>query len=149
MGKKLYKYIAPGTLEKAFTDPSKCGFKFSYPKDYNDPFELFLTINFENDKEIAAFYKEVVIQIPQYPTTCFSKSPTVVPMWAHYAHNSEGFVIEIDEDKLKSIHSDIKIDDVVYRNEPRSEIGSTLQMALYRGIRLMPKPTLRRLKLSP
>jgi hypothetical protein len=87
-------------LDVAFEKEDYCGFKFSFPKDYNDPYELFLTINFEDDPEVIAFYNEIVREIHQLPTTCFSNSPIVTPMWAHYAHNSKGFVIEIDEDKL-------------------------------------------------
>ncbi len=52
MSKKLYKYVGPDILDVAFSKDGFCGFKFSYPKDYNDPYELFLTIDFENNPDI-------------------------------------------------------------------------------------------------
>ena len=129
MSKKIYKYIGPEILEIAFKKENFCGLKFSYPKDYNDPYELFLTINYNNDPEILAFYKEVVSEIHQYPTTCFSKSPNVIPMWAHYAHDSKGFVLEVDESKLTDFYKDASLNDITYQNEPRSDLEGTLQMA--------------------
>ncbi|KZX65938.1 hypothetical protein A3712_17495 [Vibrio sp. HI00D65] len=133
MSKKLYKYVGPDILDIAFSETDYCGFKFSYPKDYNDPYELFLTIDFADNSDVVAFYNEIVQEIPQYPTTCFSKSPIVTPMWAHYAHNSKGFVIEVDEEKLESYVKDVRIDDVIYQDTPREELKGTLQMAMYRG----------------
>lgn len=130
---KIYKYIGSDVLEMVFSKEDFCGFKFSYPENYNDPYELFLTINFENDKEIAAFYNEVVQKIQQYPTTCFSRSPIVTPMWAHYAHSSRGYVIEIDENSLKECFPEAVINDVVYQDSPRSELESTFAYAFRRG----------------
>ena len=132
MSKKIYKYIGPNILSLAFKKNGCCGLKCSYPEDYNDPYELFLTIDFNDSPEILAFYKEVVSEIHQYPTTCFSKSPIVTPMWAHYAHNSKGFVLEVDEDKLTNHMSDASLNDVTYKNEPRSDLKGTLQMAFGR-----------------
>lgn len=133
MGKKLYKYMGAEVLNMAFAKNGFCSLKCSYPKDYNDPYELFLTISFHQTPDVLAFYKEVVSEIGQYPTTCFSKSPIVTPMWAHYANNGTGFVIEIDEDKLSN-HIDHKgLDDVAYQDEARSEIESSLQMAYQIG----------------
>ena len=133
MSKKLYKYIGPDILEIAFSKEDHCGFKCSYPKDYNDPYELFLTINFEEHPERLAFYNEIVQEIPQLPTSCFSKSPIVTPMWAHYAHNSRGFVIEVDEENLSDYIDDPSIGDVTYQNEPRSGLSETFDRAYYRG----------------
>lgn len=133
MAKKIYKYIGPEILDVAFSKEEFCGFKFSYPEDYNDPYELFLALDFKNNKQVAAFYNEVVMEIPQYPTTCFSNSPDITPMWAHYAHNSKGFVIEIDEYELKKHVEDANLVDVTYQDEPRQELQSTLDMAMYRG----------------
>lgn len=133
MSKKLYKYVGPDILDVAFSKDGFCGFKFSYPKDYNDPYELFLTIDFENNPDIVAFYNEIINEIPQHPTTCFSKSPIVTPMWAHYAHNSKGFVIEVDEEKLETYVKEANICDVTYQDTPRDELKTTLEMAMYRG----------------
>lgn len=133
MGKKLYKYMGAEILNMAFEKDGFCSLKCSYPKDYNDPYELFLTISFHQTPDVLAFYKEIVSDIEQYPTTCFSKSPVVTPMWAHYANNGTGFVVEFDEDKLSS-HIDHKgLDDVAYQDEARSEIENNLQMAYQIG----------------
>lgn len=133
MGRKIYKYIGPEVLNIAFEKDGFCGLKCSYPKDYNDPYELFLTINFLQTPDVLAFYKEVASEIGQYPTTCFSKSPIVTPMWAHYAHNGKGFVLEIDEDKLSNHIDCVGLDDVTYQDEARSELENSLQMALKVG----------------
>ncbi len=93
MSKNLYKYIGPEIFELSTAKLGVIGFKCSYPKDYNDPYELFLSIDTSIDTQLLAFYKESVGEIPQFPTTCFSKSPVVIPMWAHYGHSSKGFVI--------------------------------------------------------
>ncbi|MFE8726204.1 DUF2971 domain-containing protein [Aeromonas hydrophila] len=52
-------------------------------------------------------------------------------MWAHYANNSEGFVIEVDEEKLKDFSKAVTIDDVKYQDTPREELSLALQMAMY------------------
>ncbi len=132
MSKKLYKYIGPNILDIAFNRKEYCGLKCSFPKDYNDPYELFLTIDFKENPEILAYYNEVVSEIPQYPTTCFSNSPTVIPMWAHYAHSSKGFVIEVDEERLNEYLDSPSLGDVLYQDEPRSELATTLQYAYMR-----------------
>lgn len=133
MGKKLYKYMGAEILNMAFEKEHFCSLKCSYPKDYNDPYELFLTINFHQTPGVLAFYKSIISEIRQYPTTCFSKSPIVTPMWAHYANNGTGFVIEIDEDELSNYIDHKGLDDVTYQDEARSEIESSLQMAYQVG----------------
>ncbi len=126
---KLYKYIASGDLNKVFSDITKCGFKCSYPKDYNDPFELFLTIDYRSSPERLAFYQELINKVPQKPTTCFSRSPIVPPMWAHYGETSSGFVIEIDEERLKESNDRINLNDVDYRNEPNPKLNLSFDFA--------------------
>lgn len=120
-------------LNRAFEKDGFCSLKCSYPKDYNDPYELFLTISFNQTPDVLAYYKSIVSEIPQYPTTCFSKSPIVTPMWAHYAKNGSGFVIEIDEDKLSNHINYEGLDDVTYQDEARSEIENHLQRAYQIG----------------
>jgi hypothetical protein len=116
---KLYKYIWPDVLELAFAEAGYVGFKCTYPKDFNDPYELFLTIDpNEVEPEILAYYQEILGNIPQLPTTCFSNLPNVIPMWAHYAFNSKGFVIEIDEGRLRTIIPKISTADVDYKDDP-------------------------------
>ena len=97
MAPRLYKYAGPKLLALAFDTPGECRLKCSSPKDFNDPYELFLSIDPNQDPATLAFYRELIGDLPQLPTTCFSRSPAVVPMWAHYAQNHRGLVIEFDE----------------------------------------------------
>jgi hypothetical protein len=129
MSNKLYKYIGPKILEISTAQKGIIGFKCSFPKDYNDPYELFLSIDAGLEPELLAFYKESVGEVPQLPTTCFSKSPVVVPMWAHYGHSSRGFVIEVDEDKLNKYFDDVSIENVTYTDRANEEIASQLMYA--------------------
>jgi hypothetical protein len=90
MSQNLYKYLRPEHLEKILRGADRATLKCSYPKDFNDPYELFLTVDFRKRPELLALYQDVIGQLPHIPTTCFSRSPIVIPMWAHYAQNHEG-----------------------------------------------------------
>jgi hypothetical protein len=101
---KLYKYFRPGLMDHAFTEKNEACLKFDYPKNYNDPLELFLTLKGEEvDPQVIAYYKEILGEIPQMPTSCFSKRPDIIPMWAHYGEEHAGFVIEIDEKAIADV----------------------------------------------
>lgn len=125
MGKKLYKYAGPNILEPMLAG-NKCSLKCSYPKDFNDPYELFLTIDYNLPPDMLAFYNETIGRIPQFPTTCFSTSPSVIPMWAHYAQNHQGFVIEVDEEKLSSAFPEIGFGDIKYSDEADGDLTNLL-----------------------
>jgi len=97
--------------------------KCSFPRDYNDPYELFLSIDPENvELQYVAYYQEILADIPQHPTTCFSKSPNVIPMWAHYARDHSGYVIEVYEDVLKYNFPEATIQDMAY-SEKTGEVN--------------------------
>jgi hypothetical protein len=81
---KTYKYFSSDVLELVFERDEFCSVKCSLPKDYNDPFELFLGVDLNVSTQCMATYREIIDEVPQFPTTCFSKSPIVPPMWAHY-----------------------------------------------------------------
>lgn len=130
---KLYKYAGPSNIDNIFHSAGDIAFRCSYPKDFNDPYELFLTIDFNQEPDILAFYEDAIGKIPQRPTTCFSKSPSVIPMWAHYAQNHEGFVIELDEDRVKKELSDVGFGDIDYRDQASKEIQDTLDRAFHIG----------------
>jgi len=126
---KVYKYFSYEVLELVFDREGFCGLKCSYPKDYNDPFELFLSLGSEVPSDVLAFYNDVVQEIPQYPTTCFSKSPVVTPMWAHYGGNQTGFVLEFDAEKLQEWNDEVKLKDVTYENKANDVIKNHLMRA--------------------
>lgn len=125
---KIYKYFSPNILEVVFQRDGFAGVKCSTPNQYNDPYELFLGVDTSVSSDLLATYQEIVQNLPQLPTTCFSKSPTVTPMWAHYAANHSGFVLEFDVDALKKTFEDIAIRDVSYKDAPDGSIEQSLQM---------------------
>ena len=123
---KLYKYVGPGSVAKVFAEPGECRFKCSYPKDFNDPYELFLTVDFNQEPDVLAYYQEVIGTIPQLPTTCFSVAPDVTPMWAHYAQNLEGIAIEVDEERLQAAFPAYNFGDVDYRDQADDDLNTLL-----------------------
>lgn len=125
----LYKYVGPATLDKVFCGPDHFTMKCSLPKDFNDPYELFLTLDFNEQPDALAYYADVVGELPQLPTTCFSRSPAVVPMWAHYAQNLEGFAIELDEERLSKAFPESGFGDVDYMDAPRGGLTNLLHHA--------------------
>jgi hypothetical protein len=129
MTKKLYKYVGPGFIDKVFYTPEKIALKCAYPSEFNDPYELFLTMDFSEKPELLAFYADVIGELPQLPTTCFSKSPAVIPMWAHYANTLQGFVLELDEEKLIAHFPESGFGDVDYQDSPSESVAENLYRA--------------------
>lgn len=126
---KIYKYLGPKIVSLAFSEKGECSFKCTYPKDFNDPYELFLTVDFQQEPDLLATYRDAIGELPQLPTTCFSKSPNVIPMWAHYAHSHRGFVIEIDETILLEKMPELNIGDVDYCEGPSEGLADMLARA--------------------
>lgn len=133
MSSKIYKYMGVDVFKLALEDPSICSLKCSYPKDFNDPYELFLTINFEQSPEMLATYNEAIGDLPQLPTTCFSKSPGVIPMWAHYGHGHTGIVLEFDEERFSERFPNIGFGDIDYKDSPSDDLLDMLSRACYIG----------------
>ncbi len=135
---KLYKFMGADIVDKLMMDKENIGIKFSYLKDYNDPYEFFLIINYDRTPGELAFYSEMIDMVIERPATCFARSPVITPMWAHYAGNSSGFVIEIDEEKLKEHLKELNFDehtiieDVKYQDEP-DDINDLLARAYHIG----------------
>lgn len=50
-------------------------------------------------------------------------------MWAHYAKNHEGFVIEFDEEILKKHFKDYRFDNVIYKDTKDEELEELLARA--------------------
>lgn len=129
MTHRIYKYAGPSNLDRILVSPDTVALRCSYPKDFNDPYELFLTIDFDEKPEELAFYADAIGQIPQLPTTCFSLSPIVVPMWAHYAQNHEGFAIEFNEEKLVELFPQSGFGTVDYRDAANPGLKDMLYRA--------------------
>jgi hypothetical protein len=93
--------------------------RFGLPKDYNDPYELFLLPDGELDGvEERAFYEFFLRNLPQVPVTCFSRRPDSVVMWAHYCQLGSGVCLAIDEEAILSEVDLAYLEDVVYSDEP-------------------------------
>jgi hypothetical protein len=131
--RKIYKYVGPDNIEKVFYSPDAAALKCSVPKDFNDPYELFLTIDFNEKPDALAYYADAIGDLPQFPTTCFSRSPVVVPMWAHYAQNHEGFLIEFSEDEMAEAFPKSRFDDVGYSDVPDGSLSEFLYRAFVTG----------------
>ena len=125
MGSDTLKLVLPNSK----TGTISC----SYPNQFNDPYELFLTMNFKQSPELLAYYKEVIGELPQLPVTCFSKNPDVIPMWAHYGHTHKGIVLEFDESKLLEAFPEAKCEDIDYRDKANGLIEDLLHRAFSIG----------------
>lgn len=133
----LYKFMGADIVDKLMMDETHIGIKFSHLHEYNDPYEFFLTIDFNRGSDELAFYNEMISMLTRQPATCFTKSPVISPMWAHYAGNSSGFVIEINEEKFKGYLNGIgylekcAIADVEYKSTPDKGIEDVLARAFH------------------
>ncbi|MGM4886336.1 DUF2971 domain-containing protein [Tardiphaga sp. 11_C7_N12_6] len=131
--RRIFKYVSSQYIESVFSSPELVTLKCSLPKDFNDPYELFLTIDFDEDPGALAFYADVVGDLDQLPTTCFSQSPDVIPMWAHYAENHKGFAIEFSEACLADMFSGSGFQDVSYTDTPSDGLTDMLYRAFKIG----------------
>lgn len=129
----LYKYMGSQLVDNVFSSPDHVTLKCSLPKDFNDPYELFLTIDFDEEPDALAFYADVVGELHQSPTTCFSRSPDVIPMWAHYAENHKGFAIEFSEACFGESFPDSSFGDVTYSDAPSDGLTDMLYRAFKIG----------------
>lgn len=133
MENSIYKYFSADVFGYVFKDEDNIYLKCSLPKDYNDPHELFLGIDLTADKDCLATYKASLGDIPQFYTTCFSSSGSSNPMWAHYANNHSGFVVEFDTGEINDRLPDSNIGEVSYRDTPDESILKHLQRASVTG----------------
>ena len=125
--KRIYKYIGPEHIDKVFHSSDAVTLKCSLPKEFNDPCELFLTIDFNEQPDALAYYADAIGELPQLPTTCFSRSPAVIPMWAHYAQNHQGVALEFSEEGL--VKAFPESGDVTYSDVPTEDLSDMLYRA--------------------
>lgn len=130
--KLIFKYFSESNLDHVFKRDGHVGIKCSLPQDYNDPYELFLGIDLEQGSELLATYSEVVQEIPSQLTTCFSKSPVVAPMWAHYADNHRGFVIGFSVALFQEAFPHLLVREISYLERPSESLVHFTEMAAYR-----------------
>ena len=125
----LYKYLPPECLGTVFGNAGFASFKCSTPAEFSDPYELFLSVDLDTDSELLAFHRDVVGELPQLPTTCFSRSPIVVPMWCHHAGNFRGAVIELDQARLAECFPHSRLEDVTYADRASDDLMNLLVRA--------------------
>lgn len=130
---KIYKYFSSPLIANVFSSPDQVTLKCSLPKDFNDPYELFLTIDFDEQPDALAFYADAIGELTQFPTTCFSRSPDVIPMWAHYSENHKGFAIEISEECLEGAIPESNFGNVTYSDHPSEDLTDLLYRAFTIG----------------
>ncbi len=128
MSGNIYKYFGPQVVDLVLSDQGAT-VKLSKPEDFNDPYELFLTVDYGVDAAALAAYQELVGDIEQLPTTCFSNSPAVAPMWAHYGMNGTGFVVEFEEECLANEFSESIFKDVNYQDSADDGLTEMLYRA--------------------
>lgn len=133
MAALLYKYVGASYLERVFELRNYVTLKCSLPKNFTDPFELFLTVSFQEKPEALAFYTDVIGDLPQLPVTCFSRSPSILPMWAHYAENLTGVVLAFDEEKLGTSFPNSGFGNIDYRDKPDPGLTDLLYHAFHMG----------------
>lgn len=111
----FYKYVGAETALKIITGGQ---LMFTAPDRFNDPYDTYgkspktgyskyvkrvcrergASVSFSTRKrsdaftrfDIDSFRRDVA---SQFSVTCFSKSPYILPMWAHYADNHRGCVL--------------------------------------------------------
>jgi len=117
----FFKYMSSDVAKIVLTDST---LRFTHPNKFNDPFDYYPTssalgankfikrvqseqpslqknkTNFKNiikNSSILRSREFRDLTAKQFCITCFSKTPFSLPMWAHYANNHDGCVIEFRE----------------------------------------------------
>lgn len=54
MGSKIYKFVGPKVAPLVLPESGGAVFRMSFPRDFNDPYELFLTIDPDEKPEFLA-----------------------------------------------------------------------------------------------
>jgi hypothetical protein len=115
----IFKYLSPEGITHVFRRRGEVSLRFALPRDYNDPYELFLQTDKPlRSKKHRAFYKYFLGKIKQFPVTCFSKRPDSVAMWAHYGRDAAGVCLAFDEDDLADKFPSAFVGDVKYLEGP-------------------------------
>lgn len=132
----IYKYCKKDIYRAMFKKKEFFSLKFSKLKDFNDPYEFFLTIDYNIPSNQLATYNEMLSMQLTYLATCFSKTPINTPMWAHYADDFQGYSLEINEkrltDHLNNLNKTPIFDDITYRNKASEYLNKRLQYASIR-----------------
>lgn len=132
----VFKYLAVEGARRVLAQDDSLSLKFGLPKEYNDPYELFLQPSERLDaEELRAFFDFFFGRVVQTPVLCLSLRPECVPMWAHYAEEGAGIVLGFDEDALAEHFALAYLADVEYSDAPASVDAHLIQWAFTTGKR--------------
>ncbi len=101
---KLYKFFDTNLLSIASLHENY--FWLSNPSQFNDPFDSNINL-IEYDNKVNEKLKDTAKRnnIPNIGVTCFSEIINEPLMWAHYANNYYGFVLELNTETIR-VHLD-------------------------------------------
>lgn len=92
---KLFKFYDTNLLSIASLHENY--FWLANPKDFNDPFDCNINlVDHENETDLKKHPDVKRNNIPDIGITCFTEEINEPLMWAHYANNYYGFVLELD-----------------------------------------------------
>lgn len=133
-GRYLFKYVSPDAIQHVLK-LNKVSIRFSYTMFYNDPYELFLQLAEDGDIKYnaRALFYYIYETLPQFPVTCFSRDPSSIVMWSHYANDHKGICIGFNEKKLTNQFSAAFIGNVQYINDPMSIKDGVMDYLSYSG----------------
>lgn len=116
----LYKYREDGeNTERIFIEHTLW---FAHPNEFNDPFDCYANVQVLDEeglqklikKESCSSFEEQIYQeglhkydvdklrenvnivLNEIGVCCFTKNPSNILMWSHYAHNHKGICLEFD-----------------------------------------------------
>jgi len=89
---------------------------FSSPLNFNDPYDCAVGVRFSDSKNITInksdIQRKTDLLIQEYGKNfgvfCVSETMESVAMWAHYAANHRGVIIEFDYAALVNLHANIR-----------------------------------------
>jgi hypothetical protein len=77
MSKKIYEYVGPEHVDRVLHSSNVVTLKCSLPKEFNDPYELFLTIDFNEEPDALAYYADAIGELPEWSETVRSPLSTL------------------------------------------------------------------------
>ncbi len=112
----ICKYLGPDGATAALSNADAVTPRFRFPREYNDPYELYLEPERLLQKccGMRAYFDHYLGELKQFPVSCFSHAPDSVVMWAHYGWDRKGICLIFDEDALCESFDQVLVDDVTY-----------------------------------
>jgi hypothetical protein len=132
----IFKYVSPDAVPKVFEDAKELSIRFGLPKNYNDPYELFLKPDPPLEaEEQRAFYDYFLGKVAEAPVACFSRRPDSVVMWAHYAKEAAGICLSFDEDTVVDQLPIAYVGNIEYADGPATISATIVEYAYATGKR--------------